>query len=276
MSRRKVPHEYEDIVDLAKDIFGDDLKAVVFYGHSAKPGEAPLHSDINVAVITENEVSAHSKTLFYARMGRHVVPIFLTSKQLMELADRGDYFAHAILRGSLVLFDDGIISELKGRSIKWRDMLLQVRRKAMVSLGIAAQCIWRGAYGEALNYMYKSMKSCFQWLCINNGEEPPPSDNKLSMKALSMGASKAVVNLFSELNILRRYGAGREKCHELMEGVVEGVKEILGLGGVGWRTLRSKIRGCYPLSIEVFERGGALRWRLDLAVEGGRKKSIEV
>ena len=275
MARVALPPLYGDILALAKAVFGKNLEAVVVYGQAARPYDYSPYGDVNVAIITRREVTPQEKMMFYSYMERHVVPVFITLDQLRELVEKGDMFAHAILRGSLVLMDRGGLSELAAKPSDWGEMKRQVRRKALAALGVAAQNLWRGAYWEAVNYMYRSLRACLQWFCTTKDVDPPYDDSELSKAAKEAGAPRSSLDLLEKLGRLRMAGLSREKCVAAMRETLEEVKSLLGLSGANWDDIRAKVGGRAVAAFEAYEEEGALKWRIQVVSEGGGLEEIE-
>lgn len=275
MTRMALPPLYGDILALARAVFRKNLEAVVIYGQAARPYDYSPYGDVNVAIITRREVTPQEKMMFYSYMERHVVPVFITLDQLRALAEKGDMFAHAILRGSLVLMDRGGLSELAAKPSNWGEMKRQIRRKALAALGVAAQNLWRGAYWEAVNYMYRSLRACLQWYCATKDVDPPYSDSELSKAAREAGVPKSSVDLLEKLRRLRMAGLDRKECVAAMRETLKEVKSLLGLGGADWDDIRARVGERTIAAFEAYEESGTLRWRIQVVTESGGLEEVE-
>jgi predicted nucleotidyltransferase len=106
--------------DLVKESLGRKLHAVVLYGSVAR-GEAHRDSDVDLLVITDPPpVSQLIDELAYgidfaAQFATFLTPIELTPEQIRDWLERGDPFLERLLQEGKVLYDDGVIKNIRDR-----------------------------------------------------------------------------------------------------------------------------------------------------------------
>ena len=112
-------------IDLLKDRLGNKLHAVVLYGSVAR-GEAHADSDVDLLVVSDpppvpkliDEVAYDID--FAAQFTTFLAPIELSPEQMRDWLRRGDPFLERVLDEGKVLYDDGVIKDIRDRILASR------------------------------------------------------------------------------------------------------------------------------------------------------------
>ena len=278
--KKLLKERFAGVVEAAKEVFGDNLESVVLFGSASRPEDARPYGDVNIAIILKRgRPRMDEKFHFYSIMERFIVPFFMSIEDLEKLLASGDLYAFRLTKDSFVLYDDeGRVSKLLSKEYSFEKAWVQLRRLAVASLGIALQNYWRGAYGEAVESAYKSLKAALQLFEVSRSSERS-SPATLDREILRNYDPKDVeARVFNSLRLARITGLNRDDCRRILDETLRLVYSVLGVESRRFEEIEEKVRskGIVPSIVKAWEEEGKIRWGIYYTDGEGRISGFEL